>query len=223
MKRPAIFSFAIAFLAAVPWLPGSGAAQEKSGNSKAAATRDSAPVPPSRDVKPGAQSVADVLASLSVFDSHGRNPAQRVGFELPQAAVNDYLADSLRRSPRPGIERAEVTLLPGNEVVAGVTLDFDALKTWSPELSSSLARALPPENRQLRIPVRFEASDGLLTLHVKDGQAPDGKTISKALLETLLRIIGAHQPEKYDPGQAIALPYGLKRLWTDRKLLGGQT
>src|SRR5215472_13095165 len=67
--------------------------------------------------------VRDVLASLTRFDQDGRNPANKVSFELPEKAVNDYLVYALHEHPRPRISAITVTLLPGNQVSLSVEVD----------------------------------------------------------------------------------------------------
>jgi hypothetical protein len=62
--------------------------------------------------------IADLLASLARFDRDGRIAEQKIGFEIPERAVNEYLAYSLRNRPRPGIGSITVTLLSKNDISA---------------------------------------------------------------------------------------------------------
>jgi hypothetical protein len=39
----------------------------------------------------------------------------------------------------------------------------------------------------------------------------------------VLQALGSHQPESYDTAKPIPLPYGLKRIWTDKQLICGET
>src|SRR5689334_9950879 len=72
------------------------------------ANRAAAPAPPpaaspaKSDASPGIMQVQDLLSSLGKFDQSGRPSEQKIGFELPEVFVNQYLAYILRTRPRPG-------------------------------------------------------------------------------------------------------------------------
>ena len=58
----------------------------------------------------GVSMLQDLLASLGKFDQEGRPAGHKLGFEIPEKALNDYLAYTLRTNPRPGIGAMTVTL-----------------------------------------------------------------------------------------------------------------
>ncbi len=181
------------------------------------------PAARSGELTKGAASVVEVLASLARFDQDGRNAAQKVGFELPQSAINDYLAYALRQRPRPGISSVKIALLPNNEVAAMVEIDFDAVQKWNSELLPPPLRPILSGKQTVRANISFSASNGSLTYTVKEMFAPDGKPIQKKVVDGLLQALGARQPESYVQGDPIPLPFGLKRVWTERQVLGGNT
>ena len=47
--------------------------------------------------------------------------------------------------------------------------------------------------------------------------------VPNAILNTVLQSLGAHQPEGYDTTKPIPLPFGLKRIWTEKQAVGGET
>ncbi|MBZ5623062.1 MAG: hypothetical protein LAQ69_30695 [Acidobacteriia bacterium] len=163
----------------------------------------------------------DLLASLAKFDQNGRNPSQKVGFELPESTVNAYLAYSLSLRPRPGIRSVKVALFPKNQVSIDVEIDFDAIQQWNSWMVPDALRAVLSGPKQIRLNAEFEADNGLLTVTWKDARSPTG--ILNNVLAGLLQSIGSHQPESYDTTKPLPLPFGLKRIWTEKQLIGGQT
>jgi hypothetical protein len=171
----------------------------------------------------GAMQVADLLESLSRFDRDGRIAEQKIGFEIPERAVNEYLAYSLRNKPRPGISSVTVTLLPKNDIAATVEIDFNSVTQWSPEILPEPLRPILSGKRSVQLNAHFESRDGTFTLTLKDVHGPDGKLLENALMTALLHAIGSRQPESYDPAKPIPLPFGLKRVWTDKQSVMGET
>src|ERR1700676_2461971 len=73
---------------------------------------------------PWVAQVQDLLDQLAKFDKEGRDPNHKVGFELPEKAINEYLAYSLHKKSRPGVGAVAVTFLSRNEVSLAVEVDF---------------------------------------------------------------------------------------------------
>lgn len=167
--------------------------------------------------------IKDLLASLRNYDENGRNPAQKVAFQLPEKALNDYLAYTLRTNPRPGVDSVTLSLLPKNEVVAAVEVDFSAVREWNSQIIPEALRPLLSGRRALRIDFQFDVKDGRATFKVKDAQGPNGTAIANQILTELLRTLAGHQPEEFDAAKPIPLPYGLRRIWTEKQLAGGET
>jgi hypothetical protein len=179
--------------------------------------------PLSGDSTQGAMQIADLLASLTRFDRDGRVSAQKIGFEVPERAINEYLAYSLRNRPRPGIGAIRVTLLPKNDISATIEIDFNAIKQWVPELLPEPLRPLLSGKQALQVNAHFESKGGTFTFTLKDVHGPDGKPLANKIMTDLLQSLGSHQPESYDAAKPISLPFGLKRVWTEKQAVGGET
>lgn len=185
--------------------------------------------PPATATPPAPKSVSldglvrDVLASLARFDQEGRNPAQKVSFELPEKAVNDYLVYALREHPRPGISAVTVNLLPRNEVSLNVELDFDAVSKAELQTVPDILRPLLTGKRTFKLSSGFDSGNGTIRFHVRDANGPGGIAVPQKILTEVLRAIGSHQPESYDPDKPNPLPFGVQRVWTEKQLICGET
>jgi hypothetical protein len=171
----------------------------------------------------GAMQVADLLASLARVDADGKAVPQKIGFEIPERAVNEYLAYSLRNKPRPGISAITVTLLPKNDISAVIEIDFNSVTQWNPEILPEPLRPLLSGKRALQLNAHFESKNGTFTFTLKDVHGPDGKLLENKIMILLLEAIGSHQPESYDAAKPIPLPFGLKRVWTEKQSVMGET
>jgi hypothetical protein len=163
-----------------------------------------------------------VLSSLGKFEKDGRPADQKLGFQLPEMAVNEYLAYALRNNPRPGITAVKVTLLPKNEISSVVSIDFDALRDWSPDLLPEPLRPALKGTIVVRVNAEFRPGNGAFTLVLKDAEGPNGVTIPKKLMERLVHLVASRQPEAYDTDHPIPYPFGLKRVWTEKQLFCGE-
>jgi hypothetical protein len=199
------------------------------------AVRESAPGPdapgraaspqvpaPAPDAAVAAQPVMDVLSSLARWDQNGRDPGQKVGFELPESAVNAYAAYILRERPRPGVRSAHLTLLPGNQITVETEIDFDTVAGWNVWAPPQVLKALLNGRKSLRMTFEFDARNGMVTFKWKEIVGPDNKAIRSSVLAGFLEVLGAHQPESYDMTKPIPLPFGLQRIWTVKQLIGGE-
>jgi len=189
----------------------------------AAAAPVKATAAPSGESTQGAMQIQDLLASLARFDRNGRDPAQKLGFEIPERAVNEYLAYVLRTRPRPGISAVTVTLLPNNEVSGMVEIDFNTVKLWNPELLPEALRPLLSGKQTIKVNAHIESRNGTFTVVFKDVHGPDGKLLSNKPMTDLLQTIGSRQPESYDTAKPLPLPFGLKRIWTGKQSVCGET
>jgi hypothetical protein len=180
------------------------------------------PATPVQD-PPGSAQLRDVLSELAKFDMNGRLATQKIGFEMPERAVNDYLVFAVRTRPRPGFSAASVTLLPDNDVSADLTVDIDAVREWDPAAFPDALRPLLGGKRTVRLLGRFDSSGGTATVTVKDAQSSDGKSFGQKAAAWLVGVLGQHQPEAVDITKPIPLPFGLKRVWTRKQVLCGET
>jgi len=166
----------------------------------------------------------DLLAALGNYDRKGRNrEAQQISFEIPEGEINDYLAYSLRVLGRPGIETVSVRLLPHNEVRATAVIDFDAVGRWNPGTVPLRMQPALSGKRAVYLEAQFEAHAGILNFTLKAAQDREHKPIPQNVAESILRSLGAQQPEQYDTSGPIQLPFGLQRVWTESQMLCGTT
>ena len=190
---------------------------------QAAAVPVPAIAPASGESTQGAMQIVDLLASLTRVDPDGKVLARKIGFEIPERAVNEYLAYSLRNRPRPGISAITVTLLPKNDISATIEIDFNSIKQWTPELLPEPLRPLLSGKQALQLNAHFETRNGSFTFTLKDVLGPDGKPLVNKIMTDLLQSLGSHQPESYDAAKPITLPFGLKRVWTEKQAVFGET
>jgi hypothetical protein len=178
----------------------------------------------SGEFTPGVTMVQELLASLGKYDQEGRPAKQKVSFEIPERALNEYVAYTLRTRPRPGITALSVALQSGNQVSATVEIDFDAVQKWNPDILPEMLRPLLHGKRTIQTDAKFDAKDGFCTLSLtKDAMGPEGKAIVNKVMSAVLQSLGSQQPEAYDTSKPIPLPFGLKRVWTSKQLLCGET
>jgi hypothetical protein len=175
------------------------------------------------DTTAGAKPVIDLLASLARFDQNGRDPSQKIGFELPERAVNDYVAYVLRTRPRPGLKGLRVTLQAHNQIVFEPEVDFATIAPWFSGAVPDALKAFLGGGQSVRLTVDFESRDGAVTLKWKDAVLPGSKAISASVFAAFLQTLGSRQPEAFDITKPIPLPFGLKRIWTEKQTLGGET
>ena len=167
--------------------------------------------------------VQDLLSTLGKFDQDGRPAKQKLGFEIPERALNNYLAYVLRTRPRPGIGSMTLTLLPGNQISSEVEIDFDAVQKWNPEILPEILRPLLSGRRTVKADLQFESHNGSCSFSLKDATGPDGKALANKIAATLMQALGSRQPETYDTAKPVPLPFGLKRIWTENHLMCGET
>jgi len=191
--------------------------------SAAAAAPVKATAAPSGESTQGAMQIQDLLASLARFDRNGRDPAQKLGFEIPERAVNEYLAYVLRTRPRPGISAITVTLLPNNEISGVIEIDFKAVTQWEPEILPEPLRPLLSGKQSIKVTARVESGNGTFTFVLKDAHGPDGSLLPNKIMTGILQSIGSRQPESYDTAKPLPLPFGLKRVWTGKQSVCGET
>jgi hypothetical protein len=197
------------------------------GNPRPTATLPAVPVPAvavTGEKNTRVEHMLDLLAALSTYDRKGRNrEGQQISFEIPEEEINVYLAYSLRVLRRPGIEGMTLKLLPHNEVQATAVIDFDAVGRWNPGTVPLRLQPALSGKREIRLEAQFEAHDGILNFMLKAAQDREHKPIPKNVAESILRSLGAQQPEQYDTSRPIQLPFGLQRVWTENQMLCGNT
>jgi len=221
-------------LAAVPLLAifgaltifGSLSISQTQAPATAPAPPATAPPPPAKAADAasvGIQQVQDLLSSLGKFDHDGRPSAQKIGFELPEIFINQYLAYILRTRPRPGLSAMKVTLSPNSQISAETEIDFDELQKWNSGILPEMLKPILSGKRTIKADLQFDAKDGFCTFSLKNTQGPDGKALVNKVMMGVLQTLGSRQPENFNPDKPIPLPFGLKKVWTEKQLLCGET
>jgi len=167
--------------------------------------------------------IQDLLASLARFDQDGRPTNQKLGFEIPERALNEYIAYVLKTRPRPGISAMKVTLLPRNQITSEVEIDFDAVQRWTPGIFPEVLQPILSGKRTVKTDAQFDSNGGSCRLTLKDTVGPDGKAILSKVMSAVVQSLGSKQPESFDTSKAVPLPFGLKRIWTEKQLICGET
>ena len=175
------------------------------------------------EMAPGIAMIQNLLASLGKFEQDGRPAGRKLGFEIPETALNEYLAYTLRNRPRPGIGSMTVTLLPKNQISSDVEIDFDAVQKWNPVIFPEILRGLLTGKRTIHADLTFEVKNGFCSFELKDAMGPDGKALVNKMMSAVLQALGSRQPESYDTAKPIPLPFGLKRIWTGKQSIYGET
>lgn len=146
-----------------------------------------------------------------------------ISFQISEADANEYLAYRLRTSPRPGIKAMSVRFSPDNRISAMIEVDFGAVAAWRTWSEGPQLAALLNGRRVLRFDVRVEVTDGLANLSLLEAYGPDGSRMDPKGVMGLIHSIGLEQPEAFNSGGPIKLPFALHRVWTREGLLGGET
>jgi len=181
------------------------------------------PAPLPGDKTEGVNHVLEVLDWLSRYERGGRNPANRVGFQLPESEVNEYLAYALRINPRPGLSSVTLKLLPDSEISSLAWIDFAALAKWNSWTLPDSLRPILNGTKAVRLDAQFDAQDGFLNFTLKGAYGPAGAMIPGKVMEDVMQLIGLHQRELYNTGQPIPLPFGLRSISCGKQLLVGET
>jgi hypothetical protein len=175
-----------------------------------------------QDAEPGISLVLHTLGDLWEYEHAGRPPSQHISFELPEAYINMYLSESLKLKPRPGLRSLAVELHPGNRIVATAEVDVRRLMAADPAMIPSNLGSKLLGAGSLKAEFNFRVESGLLTFAVKP-IASGGLDLPNPVLERIVRSIASIQPESLDTSRPITLPWGLKKLYTQARLLGGGT
>ena len=165
--------------------------------------------------------VRHVLAVLKSLQSPDR-ASRRVTFKISESEINEYLAYSLRVTPRPGIRKLSVRLNPDNAFSVRTVMDFTAIQKWHPWILPDALKAMASSEPVVEMDMKFEAHDGYGTFKLKSVGGLGGALLADAAL-WVIQANGLHQPEYYDTTRPIPLPFGLRRIWTGQESVSGDT
>lgn len=178
-------------------------------------------------IRGGAANSAPPVAArfLGLFDelrtaaAHGGKP--HVAFQFQDADVNDYMRYSLQATPRPGLQSVTVKFFPQNYVSTFTVVDFDAVERWKPGTVPALLKPMLNGKKTVWVDYRFRIVDGKLTFSVEKAYYQNMR-LPAWLVEKMIEIVAARQPEKYDTTKPLVLPFGLRNLWTSGSRIGGE-
>jgi hypothetical protein len=147
-------------------------------------------------------------------------PVPRVESRFADGEINEYLAYTLKTTPRPGVKSIHVEFADGNCIATTVVADLDALERWKPGTVPGSLRWVLSGTKSLRVDLRFrQTTDKLVGLSVEKAYYQDVR-IPAVVAEEMMKIVAAGQPEHYDTNHLL-LPMGLRRLWTTGHTISG--
>lgn len=161
----------------------------------------------------------DQLRAADAARAQGR--AQHVAFHLDDTEINDYMVYALHATPRPGLQSVTVKIFPSNYVSTFTVVDFDAVERWKPGTIPSLLRPMLSGKKSVWVDYRFQAANSKVTFSVEKAYYQDIR-LPAFLVEKMIGIVAARQPEKYDTSKPLPLPFGLRRMWTSGHAIEGE-
>lgn len=144
-----------------------------------------------------------------------------VRFQLTEAEVNEYLRYARTANQRPGLDRLTVKLFPGNYVSVFASIDFDMVEQAKPGTVPPVLRPVLSGKKELSVDFRLNAAGGVATFPVEKAYF-ERIPLPAFVVEQLIQVIGARQPEKYDTSKPVPLPFGLRNVAIGEKSLAGE-
>jgi hypothetical protein len=167
-------------------------------------------------LSPGAKRVQDVYDRLEQAEKL-RKP---VTFSVTESDLNDYLVYSLTEEPRPAVQSIRVQFQPENRVISETLLDLDDIERARPGTIPGFLRFLFKGKRRIAVDLQFTAVNAQLTFTVKQAKI-NGVDVPPRVVERIIQVAAAQQPERYDTSKPMRLPHGLKTVWTGAGTLHG--
>jgi hypothetical protein len=146
---------------------------------------------------------------------------QYLSFQLAESEINEYMRFALRSTPRPGLESVSVKIFPYNYVSTFSVVDFDAVERWRPGTIPGLLRPVLSGKRTIWVDGRFQAKAGQVMFSIEKAYFEKIR-LPAILVEKVIQIVAARQPEKYDTRKPLPLPFGLRQVWTEARLVRGE-
>lgn len=158
-----------------------------------------------------------VMLAVTLFPAARRSGVTEK-FTISEKQLNDYLSAELRAQPRPGIESAVIKLFPANYVSTYSTINFDEVERARPGTIPPLLRLALNGRKSLLLDFRFRSHQGTFTWTVEKAYLQNMK-MPPALIEKIIEVLAARQPEHYDARKPLPLPFGVKEAWTGNHVL----
>jgi hypothetical protein len=171
---------------------------------------------------------AAAVKFLALFDqlraaeeANTRGQHQPVKFEFSDAEIDEYMRYSLKASPRPGVESVTVKVFPENYISTYTVIDFDAVERWKPGTVPAILRPVLNGKKSIWVDYRIQAHDSKIGFSVEKAYYQNVH-IPAFLVNEVIKIVAARQPEKYDTSAPMPIPFGLKTMWTTEHVMHGQ-
>ena len=161
-----------------------------------------------------------MLNLFQALQTSGDHHSQRVSFSFTESELNEYMSYSLQAVPRPGIRSVAVKVFAHNYISTFTVVDFDAIEKWKPGTIPVLLRPVLNGREAIWLDVRFQAENGTVTFSVEKAYFQKVR-LPAFLVEKMIQIVAARQPEKYDTSKPLPLPFGLKQVSTRERMVTG--
>jgi hypothetical protein len=144
-----------------------------------------------------------------------------VSFQLADSEINDYMKYSLKAVPRPGLDSVTVKVFPNNYVSTFSIVDFDAVERWKPGTIPMLMRPVLSGKKSIWVDFRFRATGGTASFSIEKAYFQQIR-LPALLVEKVIQVVAARQPEHYDTSKPVPIPFELKTVWTNGNVIHGQ-
>ena len=165
---------------------------------------------------------------LSLFDELRQAQTQpaasrrRVSFAVTDREIDDYMLYALQTAPRPGIDSVTVKIFPHNYVSTFTVVDFGAVERWKPGTIPSMLRPVLRGKQSIWVDYQFApAADSSITFSVEKAYYGSIR-LPAFFVERVIAVVAARQPEHYDTNKPLALPFGLRDVWTEDHVIKGR-
>jgi len=169
-------------------------------------------------VPPVAERFLKMFDDLRSVEAQPAASRRHIEVAFQEHEINEYLKYSLQATPRPGVESSTLKIFANNYISTVTLVDFDAIERWKPGTIPALLRPILRGKHPVWVDYRFGTSNGTLTFSVEKAYYGDLR-LPAILVQQMIAIVAARQPEHYDTGKPLPLPFGLRHLWTEGQAL----
>jgi hypothetical protein len=151
------------------------------------------------------QGLLTQLWSYANLDASARS-GRTVTFDFSEDLINAYVKTLILTGNRRGASSASVSFQGDGGVALALTVDLAQLKEWDEALCEAASKAKSPT---IQVVFRFKRQEGRPAVYLasvsktKDGLSPE-------LAKSVLQVVASHQPEHFNLGAPIVVPFGLR-------------
>ena len=174
------------------------------------------------DAPPVAQKFYKLFDDLrAAQDAKAKGQNKPVSFQLSEQEINEYMVYSLKTTPRPGLQSLTIKLFPNDYISTYTVVDFDAVEKWKPGTIPGILRPVLSGRKSVWVDYRLAPSNGLVTFSVEKAYYNDIR-IPAFVVQKMIGVVAARQPEHYDTSKPMPLPFGLRTIWTAEHQVSGK-